>query len=72
MTSKRSKTLKLKLIAVDEQNYFILKKLGTAGDSFNDVIKKILRKQRLAQSSRAESMLEASTTQGVSDTTSNE
>jgi predicted CopG family antitoxin len=33
----------LKHIAVDEQNYFILKRLGCAGDSFNDVIEKLLK-----------------------------
>lgn len=34
----------LKQIAVSEENYFILKRLGTAGDSFNDVITEVLKK----------------------------
>jgi predicted CopG family antitoxin len=39
MTSKN-----LKLIAVDERNYFALKNLGRAGDSFNDVLSQLLRR----------------------------
>lgn len=35
-----SKTLKQ--IAIDERNYFTLKNLGRAGDSFNDVITNLL------------------------------
>ena len=34
----------LKQIAVSEENYFILKRLGTAGDSFNDVITEVLKR----------------------------
>lgn len=33
----------LKLIAVSEENYHTLKSLGGAGDSFNDVITKVLK-----------------------------
>jgi predicted CopG family antitoxin len=33
---------KLKRIAVDEVNYQVLKNLGKAGDSFNDVITDLL------------------------------
>jgi predicted CopG family antitoxin len=33
----------LKQIAVSEQNYLVLKSLGEAGDSFNDVITRLLR-----------------------------
>jgi hypothetical protein len=33
----------LKMIAVSEENYLTLKRLGRAGDSFNDVITVILR-----------------------------
>jgi len=33
----------LKHITVDEQNYLTLKRLGTAGDSFNDVISRLLK-----------------------------
>lgn len=36
---------KLKQIAISEDNYNILKKLGGTGDSFNDVLTKILRKK---------------------------
>lgn len=34
----------LKYITVDEQNYLTLKRLGNAGDSFNDVISRLLKK----------------------------
>jgi predicted CopG family antitoxin len=33
----------LKHITVDEQNYLKLKRLGNAGDSFNDVISRLLK-----------------------------
>ena len=33
----------LKHITVDEGNYLILKRLGSAGDSFNDVISQLLK-----------------------------
>ncbi len=33
----------LKHIAVDERNYLTLKQLGNAGDSFNDVISRLLK-----------------------------
>ena len=36
-----SKTLKM--IAVSEENYFTLKRLGSAGDSFNDVVSQLLK-----------------------------
>jgi predicted CopG family antitoxin len=42
-SAERRKRLKLKRIVVSEQNYLTLKKLGHAGDSFNDVISKLLR-----------------------------
>jgi len=32
----------LKHITVDERNYLALKRLGSAGDSFNDVISRLL------------------------------
>ena len=35
---------KLRQIAIDEGNYQALKEFGLAGDSFNDVISKILKK----------------------------
>jgi predicted CopG family antitoxin len=39
-----SKNSKLKLIAVDESNYYALKNLGRAGDSFNDVVSQLLKR----------------------------
>jgi predicted CopG family antitoxin len=41
--SERRKRLRLKRIVVSEHNYHALKKVGYAGDSFNDVISKLLR-----------------------------
>jgi hypothetical protein len=41
--SERRKRLKLKRIVISEHNYLALKKLGQAGDSFNDVISKLIR-----------------------------
>jgi predicted CopG family antitoxin len=34
---------KLKQIAVSKQNYILLKSLGQAGDSFNDVVSQLLK-----------------------------
>ena len=34
----------LKHVTIDEQNYLRLKRLGNAGDSFNDVISLLLKK----------------------------
>jgi predicted CopG family antitoxin len=39
----------LKHITVDERNYLILKQLGSAGDSFNDVISRLLKKSTTTQ-----------------------
>jgi len=47
--SERRKRLKLKRIVVSERNYLALKMLGHAGDSFNDVISKLLRIERIYQ-----------------------
>ena len=44
--SERRKRLKLKRIVVSEHNYLALKKVGYAGDSFNDVISKLLQAYR--------------------------
>ena len=33
----------LKQIAVSKQNYALLKQLGQAGDSFNDVVSRLLK-----------------------------
>jgi predicted CopG family antitoxin len=35
---------RLKHIVIDEDNYRALKELGRTGDSFNDVLKKVLKK----------------------------
>lgn len=40
---EKSKNI-LKMIAISEPNYFELKKLGCAGDLFNDVVTELLRK----------------------------
>jgi predicted CopG family antitoxin len=32
-----------KMISISEDNYLALKRLGTAGDSFNDVLNEILQ-----------------------------
>jgi hypothetical protein len=40
----------LKHITVSERNYHILKRLGTSGDSFNDVVTEILKRLQQAQS----------------------
>ena len=34
---------KLKLIAISKENYFILQRMGFAGESFNDVLDRILK-----------------------------
>lgn len=38
------------MIAVSEDNYLALKRLGSAGDSFNDVVTEVLKKLEVAQS----------------------
>ena len=47
MSSKR-----LKLIAVDEQNYLILKRMGYTSESFNDVLTRLLKNSMLESDSR--------------------
>jgi len=54
ISSERRK--RLKRIVVSEQNYLALKKLGHAGDSFNDVISKLLRIQRNYQEKRQQEL----------------
>jgi predicted CopG family antitoxin len=46
-SSERRRRLRLKRIVVSEHNYFALKRLGQAGDSFNDVISKLIRIHRI-------------------------
>lgn len=43
---RKGKRTQLKRIVVSEHNYLALKKLGYAGDSFNDVISRLLRIER--------------------------
>jgi predicted CopG family antitoxin len=40
--TKKGRRAQLRRIVVSEHNYFALKKLGYAGDSFNDVISRLL------------------------------
>jgi predicted CopG family antitoxin len=42
-SAQRRKRLRLKRIVVSEHNYLALKRLGQAGDSFNDVISRLLQ-----------------------------
>jgi hypothetical protein len=42
LNTQKQKTV-LKLIAVSEENYLILKGLGGTGDSFNDVVTEVLK-----------------------------
>ncbi|HZD83792.1 MAG TPA: hypothetical protein VE076_13035 [Nitrososphaeraceae archaeon] len=62
------KSKNLKQIAVSNQNYDALKSLGKAGDSFNDVIEKVLKQ---IQSSSQERQFNKKTSQtaalGVGD-----
>lgn len=37
-------SVKLKQIVIDESNYQALRKLGQTGDSFNDVITRVLKR----------------------------
>jgi predicted CopG family antitoxin len=43
----------LKQIAVSKQNYILLKSLGQAGDSFNDVVSRLLKNTTIASASAA-------------------
>src|SRR5215211_5209596 len=45
--SEKRKRLKLKRIVVSEHNYLALKKVGYAGDSFNDVVSRLLQVYRV-------------------------
>jgi predicted CopG family antitoxin len=47
--AERRKRLKLKRIVISEHNYLALKRLGQAGDSFNHVVSKLLRIERIYQ-----------------------
>jgi predicted CopG family antitoxin len=42
----RKSNNKLTTIAVSSENYLALKRLGSAGDSFNDVVTEVLKKEK--------------------------
>jgi predicted CopG family antitoxin len=44
-----TKSHKLTTISVSEENYLVLKRLGCAGDSFNDVLTEVLKKIKSLQ-----------------------
>jgi predicted CopG family antitoxin len=44
----------LRHITVDERNYLTLKRLGSAGDSFNDVITRLLKKSTTQEPKKGE------------------
>jgi predicted CopG family antitoxin len=48
--------LKLKQIAISEENYILLKSLGKAGDSFNDVVTKILKLIKQQQTDKSDQL----------------
>ena len=47
--TRGTRSPRFKRIVISERNYLALKKLGYAGDSFNDVISKLLRIKRSYQ-----------------------
>lgn len=49
-----AKTCELKHIAVSQTNYFWLKNLGRAGDSFNDVITKLRENKEESQAGQVD------------------
>jgi predicted CopG family antitoxin len=47
----------LKQIAISKQNYILLKSLGQAGDSFNDVVSRLLKNaDAITQQKKTEDM----------------
>jgi predicted CopG family antitoxin len=42
----------LKMIAVSEDNYLTLKRLGSAGQSFNDVLNEVLKNWKVKEVER--------------------
>jgi len=46
----------LKHITVDERNYLTLKRLGSAGESFNDVISRLLKSTMQEQEEKEKSI----------------
>jgi hypothetical protein len=43
---------KLTTISISKENYFILKSIGNTGDSFNDVLSRVLKNNYLLESDR--------------------
>jgi hypothetical protein len=39
----------LKMIAVSQENYLLLKRLGSTGDSFNDVLNEVLKNWKVKE-----------------------
>ena len=52
--------LKLKQIAVSQENYLILKSLGKAGDSFNDVVNAMLKTLKTQQTDQSDQLRDQS------------
>jgi predicted CopG family antitoxin len=50
---------KRKIISVNEQTYLALKRLGLAGDSFNDVLSKMLKNTSCSKKTQNEEEAEA-------------
>jgi predicted CopG family antitoxin len=48
-SAERRKRLRLQRIVISEHNYFALKRLGQAGDSFNNVVSRLLQVYRAYQ-----------------------
>jgi predicted CopG family antitoxin len=52
--------MRLKQISISEENYFILKSYGKAGDSFNDVISAMLRSLKSQQTDQSDQLKDQS------------
>jgi len=52
--------MRLKQISISEENYFILKSYGKAGDSFNDVISVMLRSLKTQQTDQSDQLRDQS------------
>src|ERR671937_44364 len=76
--SKSSKTItrkgrrsRLKRIVISEHNYLALKRLGYAGDSFNDVVSKLLRIERSYQEMKKQQEEQENNDENSSSNTNN-
>ncbi len=52
--SEKRKRLKLKRIVISEHNYLALKELGYTGDSFNDILSRLLQVYRAYKENQRE------------------